>query len=161
MKISDVVTGLVLLACAVAIFVYARTFPPIPGQPYGAGAFPTVIAVGLGAFSALLAWRGLRARWSGGPREALVTLADWTRDRRTAANFLLSIVLVLVYVFASDRVGFIPLSVAILLVLFWRTGVRPVTGIVVAVVMSLAIQVAFADFLRVPLPRGILDSVLW
>lgn len=161
MKVNDLVTGLVLFACAVAIFVYAQTFPTIPGQPYGAGAFPTVIAVGLGGFSLLLAWRALQARQSGGPREALVTLADWMRNPRTAGNFLLSIVLVLVYLFASDTVGFIPLSIAILLILFWRTGVRPLTGLVVAVGMSLAIQVAFADFLRVPLPRGILDSVLW
>lgn len=161
MKVSDLVTGLVLLAAAVAIFAYARSFPTIPGQPYGAGAFPTVVALGLGAFSALLAWRGYQARRRGGRRERLVALADWTRTPGTGANFLLALVLVLVYVILSDRIGFVPLSIAILLVLFWRTGVRPATGVVVAVVMSLVIQVAFADFLRVPLPRGILDRVLW
>jgi putative tricarboxylic transport membrane protein len=161
MKVNDAVTGLVLLACAIAIFVYAQGLPKIPGQPYGAGAFPTVIALGLGGFSALLAWRGFEARRRGGPREPLVALAEWTRDRRTVGNFALALVLVLVYVFASETVGFVPLSIAILLLLFWRTGVPALTGIVVAVAMSLAIQVAFADFLRVPLPRGLLDSILW
>jgi putative tricarboxylic transport membrane protein len=161
MKVSDVATGLVLFVCAVAIFAYARSFPAIPGQPYGAGAFPTVIALGLGCFSALLAWRGLEARRSGGPREKLVHLADWARDHHTGGNFLLVLALVLVYVFASDWIGFIPLSIAILLVLFWRTGVPMLTGAIVAVLMTLVIQVAFADFLRVPLPRGLLDSVLW
>jgi putative tricarboxylic transport membrane protein len=161
MKVSDLVTGLVLLVFAVVIFAYARTFPTIPGQPYGAGAFPTVIALGLGIFSAILAWRGLEARRSAGPAERLVGLADWARDRHTAGNFLLVLVLVLVYVFASDVVGFIPLSIAILLLLFWRMHVKPLTGLIVAVAMSVVIEIAFGNFLRVPLPRGILDSVLW
>lgn len=161
MKASDLVTGLVLLAAAIAIFAYAQSFPAIPGQPYGAGAFPTVIAIGLGAFSALLAWRGYDARRRDGGQQKLIALADWTRTPRTGANFLLALVLVVVYVLLSDQIGFIPLSIGILLVLFWRTGVRPVTGVAVAVVMSLVMQVAFADLLRVPLPRGILDRVLW
>jgi putative tricarboxylic transport membrane protein len=161
MKVNDAVTGLVLFVCAIAIFVYARSFPAIPGQPYGAGAFPTVIALGLGGFSALLVWRAFDARRRTGAREPLVALAEWTRDPRTAGNFLLALVLVLVYVFASETVGFILLSIGILLLMFWRTGVRPLTGVIVAVVMSLVIQVAFADFLRVPLPRGLLDNVLW
>jgi putative tricarboxylic transport membrane protein len=161
MKVSDVATGLVLLVCAIAIFVYARGLPAIPGQPYGAGAFPTVIALGLGGFSALLAWRGFEARRRARPREPLVALAPWTRDPRTAGNFVLALLAVLVYVFASETVGFVLLSIAILLLLFWRTGVRPLTGLWVAVVMSLALQIGFSDFLRVPLPRGLLDGILW
>jgi hypothetical protein len=39
--------------------------------------------------------------------------------------------------------------------------VRPLTGLWVAVVMSLALQIGFSDFLRVPLPRGLLDGILW
>jgi putative tricarboxylic transport membrane protein len=161
MKISDLAAGLVLLLFAAVIFAYARTFSVIPGQPYGAGAFPTVVALGLGLFSAILAWRGLQARRSAGPAEKLVGLADWARDGRTLVNFLLLLVLVLVYVFASETVGFIPLSIAILVVLFWRMGVRPLTAVGVAIATSIVIDVAFANLLRVPLPRGILDSVLW
>ena len=34
-------------------------------------------------------------------------------------------------------------------------------AVVVGIAMSVIIHVAFVDFLRVPLPRGVLDPVLW
>jgi hypothetical protein len=64
-------------------------------------------------------------------------------------------------VFLSERVGFIPLSIAILFILFWRQGVSIQTAIIVAVVATVAIQLAFSDLLRVPLPRGVLTNYLW
>lgn len=157
MKVSDVISGALFLALAVFVFVYAQTLPPMPGQRYGAGAFPTLVALGLGGFSLLMiaqAWRRRAgARW--------VALADWARDGKTLGNFLLALALILVYVFFSERIGFIPLSIAILLILFWRQGIRLGTGAVVAVVATLAIQFAFSDMLRVPLPRGLLAGYLW
>lgn len=157
MKVSDVISGALFFALAVFIFVYAQTLPPMPGQRYGAGAFPTLIALGLAGFSLLMmvqAWRRRAgARW--------IALAPWARDRRTLGNFLLAMALILVYVFLSDRIGFIPLSIAILLILFWRQGVPLRNGAIVAVAATLAIQVAFSDWLRVPLPRGILTDYLW
>ncbi|MBL8662148.1 MAG: tripartite tricarboxylate transporter TctB family protein [Candidatus Odyssella sp.] len=157
MKVSDVISGALFLALAVFVFVYAQTLPPMPGQRYGAGAFPTLVALGLGGFSLLMiaqAWRRRAgARW--------VELADWARDGKTLGNFLLALALILVYVFFSERIGFIPLSIAILLILFWRQGIRLGTGAVVAVVATIAIQFAFSDMLRVPLPRGLLAGYLW
>lgn len=157
MKVSDVISGALFLALAVFVFVYAQTLPPMPGQRYGAGAFPTLVALGLGGFSLLMiaqAWRRRAgARW--------VALADWARDGKTLGNFLLALALILVYVFFSERIGFIPLSIAILLILFWRQGIRLGTGAVVAVVATIAIQFAFSDMLRVPLPRGLLAGYLW
>ncbi len=157
MKVSDVISGALFLALAAFVFVYAQTLPPMPGQRYGAGAFPTLIALGLGGFSLLMiaqAWRRRAGtRW--------VALADWARDGKTLGNFLLALALILVYVFFSERIGFIPLSIAILLILFWRQGIRLGTGAAVAVVATLAIQFAFSDMLRVPLPRGLLAGYLW
>ena len=158
MRVSDVISGAFFLALAIFIFVYAQTLPPMPGQRYGAGAFPTLIALGLGGFSILMmaqAWRRRAAgmRWA--------ELADWARDGKTAGNFFLALALILVYVFFSERVGFIPLSIATLFVLFWRQGVSLKIGAIVAVAATLAIQVSFSDLLRVPLPRGILTNYLW
>jgi putative tricarboxylic transport membrane protein len=158
MKVSDALSGAFFLALAAFIFVYAQTLPPMPGQRYGAGAFPTLIALGLGGFSLLLiaqAWRRRAAGWR------WIELAPWARERRTLGNFALALALILVYVLLSNRVGFIPLSIAILLILFWRQGVPLGRGALVAVLATLAIQVAFSDWLRVPLPRGVLTDVLW
>lgn len=158
MKVSDALSGAIFLALAIFIFVYAMRLPPMPGQQYGAGAFPIVIALGLGGFSLLQIVQTLRRRAPGTP---WVELPEWARDRGTLFNFALALALILVYVFLSERVGFIPLSVAILLALFLRQGVSLKTGVSVAVAATLAIQFAFADLLRVPLPRGILTNILW
>jgi putative tricarboxylic transport membrane protein len=155
--VSDVISGAIFLALAIFIFVYAQTLPPMPGQRYGAGAFPTLIALGLGGFSLLMivqAWRRRAGtRW--------IELAPWSRDRKTLGNFLLALALILVYVFFSERIGFILLSIAILLILFWRQGISLRNGAIVAVLATLVIQIAFSDLLRVPLPRGILTNYLW
>lgn len=157
MRVSDFISGAFFLALAIFIFVYAQTLPPMPGQRYGAGAFPTLIAIGLGGFSLLLMIQGWRRR--AGTR--WIDLAPWARNGKTLGNFLLALALILVYVFLSERVGFIPLSIAILLVLFWRQGISLRRGALVAIGATLAIQIAFSDLLRVPLPRGILTNVLW
>jgi putative tricarboxylic transport membrane protein len=158
MRVNDAISGAVFLALAAAIFVYALNLPPMPGQRYGAGTFPIVIAVGLGGFSLILIVQGLRRR---APGMRWFEWAPWARDRRTLGNFALALALILVYVFASERVGFIPLSIAILLILFLKQGVSLPTSLVVAVAATLAIQVSFSDLLRVPLPRGILTEFLW
>jgi putative tricarboxylic transport membrane protein len=46
------------------------------------------------------------------------------------------------------------------LVLFLWFGVRPLTAVIVAVGMTLLVHWFFSSMMRVPLPRGILDSVL-
>ncbi|HEY7609204.1 MAG TPA: tripartite tricarboxylate transporter TctB family protein [Alphaproteobacteria bacterium] len=158
MRVSDVISGAFFLALAVFIFVYAQTLPPMPGQRYGAGAFPTVIALGLGGFSILMMAQAWRRRT---PDTRWVALADWARDHTTIVNFLLALALIVVYVLLSERIGFIPLSIAMLLILFWRQGVSLRTGAIVAAAATLAIQLAFSDLLRVPLPRGILTNYLW
>src|SRR5256885_16563096 len=101
MKLNDILVGAFFMALATLVLAYARPLPPMPGQRYGAAAFPTVIAVGLFGFSLVLAWRAWVTR--SGPR-AWVELAAWARDRRMLANFALALVLIGVYVLASDAI---------------------------------------------------------
>jgi putative tricarboxylic transport membrane protein len=158
MRANDAISGALFLALAAFIFVYALELPPMPGQRYGAGTFPIVIAGGLALFSLILIVQALRRRV---PGARWIEWAPWARDRRTLGNFALALALILVYVFASERVGFIPLSVAILLVLFLKQGVGWRTSVIVALAATLAIQLSFSDLLRVPLPRGLLTEILW
>ena len=158
MKINDVLTGAGLFVLALYILVYAQTLPAMHGQPFGAATFPTLIALGLGACSALLAvraWRGRRQHpdW--------IELADWARAPRTRANFFITLGLILLYVLLSDRVGFILLSIAILVTMFMRQKVPFVRGAAIAVAATLVIQYAFGNLLRIPLPRGVLTEFLW
>jgi len=155
MKFHDSVCGAALLALAVFIFAYALTIPPMPGQQYGADVFPRLVAIGLGGFSLMLVWRGWKHSPQGAP---WVAIAPWARDPRTRGNFILAFVLTIAYVLLDEHVGFIPLGIAILMILFVRQKVEWRKGAIIAVSMVVLTQFLFGNLLRVPLPRGVLTG---
>jgi putative tricarboxylic transport membrane protein len=159
MKFSDLLIGTVLIIVGAGVLAYGLTLPPMPGQRYGAGLFPMLLGgcfAGFGTRFALIGWRERRARGT-----AMVSLADWARDTRLVNNILLVLALIVAYVLLSERIGFVLLSLAILMMLFWRLGVAPLRAALIAVLATAFIQISFASGLRVPLPRGLLDRVLW
>lgn len=155
MRFHDSLCGALLFALAVFIFTYALTIPPMPGQQYGADVFPRLVAIGLGAFSLMLVYRGWKSSAPGTP---WVAIAPWLHDPHTRGNFILAFVLTIAYVLLDEDVGFIPLGIVILMVLFVRQGVPWRKGAIVAVATVVVTQVAFGNLLRVPLPRGILTG---
>lgn len=76
------------------------------------------------------------------------------------ASFALMLGAMVFYLIASEPLGFIPTAFLIQLVLFLWFGVRPVMALIVAAAITIAVQYFFGSLMRVPLPRGILDSVL-
>lgn len=155
MKFHDSVCGAVLFALATFIFIYALSIPPMPGQQYGADVFPRLVAVGLGSFSLMLVYRGWRSTPAGTP---WLEVAEWARDPRRRGNFILAFVLTIGYVLLDDIVGFMPLGIVILMVLFVRQKVDWRKGIIIAVAMVGLTQFLFGNLLRVPLPRGVLTG---
>jgi putative tricarboxylic transport membrane protein len=152
MKISDAVMGALLLILAAAIGVYVSGFPAMPGQKYGGAAlFPGMIAAGLAACGVLLLVRGVRER------TPAFEFAAWTGSAPLAANFALFCGALLFYILASDTLGFMVTGTLLLLALFLKLGVRPLTSIVVAPGAALVIHLLFYKLLKVPLPWGILD----
>jgi putative tricarboxylic transport membrane protein len=158
-KVSDLAAGLALAVLGLAFAVYGLSLPPMPGQRYGAGLFPMLLGLCFVLCGLQLAWTGWHERVRTG--EALAGLGDWVRDPFRAGNFVLVLVLGAVYVVLSDQVGFIPLSIAILLVMYLRLKVPPLKGAIIALATTAVIQLGFAKLLRVPLPRGILAGVIW
>jgi putative tricarboxylic transport membrane protein len=159
MKFSDLLTGLFLILLGGGVTAYGYTLPPMPGQVYGAGLFPMLIGVCFMGFGAHLARQGQIARRAAGT--PLVAIDDWARDHRLLVNMALVLLLIIAYVVFSTRIGFIPMSLATLIILFWRLGVKWKQSILIAVVSTVFIQISFSSVLRVPLPRGILDRLLW
>ena len=155
MKLHDSLCGAVLFALAVFIFAYALTIPPMPGQQYGADVFPRLVAIGLGGFSLMLVYRGWKSSPAGTP---WLAVAPWARDPRTRGNFILAFVLTIAYVLLDEEIGFIPLGIVILMILFIRQGVSWRKGAIVAVATVIITQVLFGNLLRVPLPRGLLTG---
>jgi len=150
MKISDAVMGALLLILAAAIGIYVSGFPGMSGQRYGAALFPGMIAAGLAACGALLLARGLREK------APAFEFAPWIREAPLIANFALICGALLFYIFASDTLGFMVTGFLLLLALFLKLGVRPLTSIVVAPLAVLVIHLLFYKLLKVPLPWGVL-----
>ena len=77
------------------------------------------------------------------------------------ANVLLTLGAIIGYVILDEYVGFALLGFAILMLFFLRFGVPAFKGAIIAALMIVFIQISFVSLLRVPLPRGILDRLLW
>jgi len=157
MRANDAINGLILIVLAAVMIAMTSTFPAFPGQPYGPSLFPRVLGTLLIICGALLVWRGLAARRGG---EGWVEMAGWTREPWRVVSFFLMLVSLLGYILVGETIGFIPVAVVILFVLFLWFGVRPLTAVITAVVGTFVIHWFFSTLLRVPLPRGVLDAIL-
>ena len=154
MKFNDAIAGLALLALSIAILVNIQSFPKIPGQSIGPGAFPGLIAVLLAGCSLALIWRGFR------DKSPLVAVGAWLGSPQHVLNFLLTIGALVFYIVAAERLGFLICGALILIALFRALKVRPPVAIALAIVLPVFIHLIFYKLLRVPLPWGVLP-VLW
>ncbi|MHB1200123.1 MAG: tripartite tricarboxylate transporter TctB family protein [Polaromonas sp.] len=157
MKINNVLSGVLVGTFGAVIFVHAQSFPPMLGQNVGPNMFPQLIAVGLMICAVMLIWRGLRSLGT----EAWIVLPHWLGQRRIVLGFMLIPIVLVFYVTLSERLGFIPTAVILLMALFLVFKVRLRTALIVAIVGSLFIHTLFYKLLKVPLPWGILNSVAW
>jgi len=149
-KVNDAIIGSVLMLFAAAVFAYTRTFPSVPGQEYGPGLFPGLIAVGLFASGVALIVKGIRDRRSA----PWVVLADWVRSSRHLVSFLLGIGGMVFYILGVPVLGFVVTSIILLVILLvWLRG-RPLSSLVVGVVVSGGTYLVFHQVLRVPLATG-------
>ena len=73
---------------------------------------------------------------------------------RNYSNFGLLVGAVLVYLLLVEMVGFVLLSMLLVFVMLYWLGTRGALSIGIAIVFVPAVYQLFANFLRVPLPRG-------
>ena len=161
MRVSDTVSGTVLVLFALAEIAWTRTFPTLHGQAYGPSLFPVLIGAGLIACGVLLIARGVAARRRAPERASGPERDDRLGGARGRADFALIVAAVLAYILLSTPIGFVPLSIAILTLLLVRFGSSAALAITVALVTTGGLQVLFARVLLVPLPPGLLRGLLW
>lgn len=159
MKVNDAISGLIFVALAGAIFFFTRDFSALPGQDYGAAFFPRTIATLMALCGLILIVQGARARGAGPWAEAF----GWMRSYRHAGNFVLVIAALLFYILVSDTLGFAITATLTLyaLLLGLRGRTHWLSSAVIALVAMVAMQQFFGQFLRVPLPWGILEAYAW
>ena len=158
MRVNDAVSGAALALFALAMIWYTRTFPEMPGQHYGPALFPVLIGIGLLLTGVVLIVRGLtRLR-----TEPVFSGGAWLRSGPHLINFLAIVGGLLLYILVSDRLGFIPTALLLLFgwLLLFRGG-RPISSLVIALGVTLAVDYLFSDLLLVPLPLGMLQPLLY
>lgn len=154
MRFNDAVIGLVLIVVAAVTIWLTRSFPAMPGQKYGPELFPRILAAGIAIGGVILVVNGLRNR------RPLLALAAWTREPQAVVNFIAVPVALLLYILVSDLLGFLLTAILITFGLLYLFRRRPVSSLVIAVASVAVIQLAFTRLLLVPLPRGILESLI-
>ena len=158
MRINDAVIGAVLMLFALVMIWHTRTFPAMPGQDYGPAVFPVLIGIGFLITGLILIVSGLRRRRT----EPWFAGGEWLRSRRHVLGFVTVVGGLVAYILVSDWLGFIPTALLLLfgwLVLF-RNG-KPVSSLMIALAVTLIVNYAFSQLLLVPLPLGLLQSLIY
>jgi putative tricarboxylic transport membrane protein len=149
-KRTDRRVGLGLAVLAAAVLGSARSFPNVPGQKLGAAFLPMLIGAGLLLCAIALV---LRKR----PPAAGATMAQSPEaGEEHFGSSALTMGAVVVYILASDAVGFLLLAPLCLLATFLAQRVRIGPAILWSLGGTLIVHVAFYKLLRVPLPWGVL-----
>jgi putative tricarboxylic transport membrane protein len=141
--VSDRLTGLVLLALAVAYGVTAGGYQAMIGDPLGPAVFPTALAIALGALSLYLIVRpDLEPAWPLG---------------RALLKQVLTLVAFVAYAYLLEPLGFLVSTFLAVAVLGWLLGARLWQAGAAGVAIAIVLFVLFDTLLGLPLPAGVLD----
>lgn len=156
MHLSDRVTGLFLALLGALAFWGGSLLPAVPGQDVGPAAFPMVIGAGLVICGALIAagighsFEAAEADADGGPPGFAARLGP------IAA--LLPPALLIFYVLAAERLGFLLTAGIMLLVAARALGASWRLTAATVVLAPPVVHLIFYKLLRVPLPAGVLPA---
>ena len=158
MRLPDRATGLFLVGLGTLAAYGGWLLPPVPGQPVGPNVFPLVIGIGLAICGLMIAF-GIGHTFE--EEEELVPLepgqqAAAPRGRLYGLRALLPPALLLFYVAAADKLGFILTAGLIVLVTSTALGARPKLSVPLSILAPIGIHLIFAKVLRVPLPIGLI-----
>jgi putative tricarboxylic transport membrane protein len=161
MQLSDRVTGLFMVALGALAAYSGSRLPPVPGQQIGPNVFPLVVGIGLAICGGMIAF-GVGRHYE---TEAEADLAKITGQIATAdgdepsgwwrgLKALVPPGLLLFYVLAVDRLGFLPTAAVMVLITSGALGARLRLAVPLAIGAPLFINLVFSKLLRVPLPSG-------
>jgi putative tricarboxylic transport membrane protein len=151
MQLSDRVTGGVLVLLGAAAAYGGSRLPAVPGQDVGPAAFPMLIGGGLALCGVLVAL-GIGQTFEAPEEDAEGA------PRFAGLRALLPPALLLFYVLAVDRLGFLLTAAAMVLAASLTFGARWRLAVPLAILAPLLVHLIFYKLLRVPLPAGILPA---
>jgi putative tricarboxylic transport membrane protein len=158
MKISDRITGTVLVLLGIAAFWGGSRLPPVPGQQVGPNVFPMVVGAGLVLVGLLIAFRIGRAfedaaeaelAAHGGPDAEAEAYA-----KKRRGLVLLPPALLVFYYLVSESLGFVPTAAIMIAIAALAFNAERRLIIPAAIGGAIFIHLVFYKLLRVPLPPG-------
>lgn len=146
---TDKIGAALLVALAVGIFAVTADFPTGPHET-GPAYYPRVIAVLIAFFALVLLGRSV---YRDGVRAHRI-------ERDVTIRVVATLGLVVAYVLSLPWLGFVPGTIAFLVVAMRYSGVRSSVRIGLAAVgLTLLLYYTFVILLRIPLPRSYLFPV--
>ena len=160
MHIPDRFTGSFLVALGALAAYGGSRLPPVPGQQVGPSVFPMTIGVGLALCGVLIAL-GAGRRFEEAAEADLAAIegpAAPAPAPLAGLRALLPPSLLLFYVLAADRLGFIVTAAIMVLGTALALGARWRLALPLAALAPFAVHLVFGKLLRVPLPVGLVPT---
>ena len=151
MRFNDAILGAAFLALALFIITSASGFHTPPGQKFGPGFFPIIVASVMAAAALGLVAKGLLARRG----QRWMELDGWFSKPRLVLQGAAVFGFLVAYGLLSEVLGFLVLAPLLLWGLIWLLWGRPLVALAIAAASSFAIHQFFVQVLLVPLPGGI------
>lgn len=151
MKLNDRIIGALAVLGGLGIIAGTLGFREIPGQQFGSAFFPRIIGTAL-ILAGLVQIRVAAA----GP---LAQVGDMLTGR-AGLQVLAVLLAIFAWVALSPSLGFIATTAVLIALLALIAGGRPLAAILTGAAMAVLLYYVFARLLRVPLPYGVIESVL-
>ncbi|MDR1741193.1 MAG: tripartite tricarboxylate transporter TctB family protein [Synergistaceae bacterium] len=148
MRFNDAVIGAAVVVFGLAVIFHVRTYPDMGGRMMGPALFPTVLALLMIVAGLVQIRAGIKSKEPPVRRLPEFTLSG-------AVKFLLAAGCVVFYIYASDYLGFLITSFAVMFVLMLALRARPLLAVLVAAGATVCVYLVFNKMLLVPLPIGL------
>lgn len=160
MKLGDLPLGVLAGLFGLIVILEAASFPEMAGMAYGPEFFPTIIGVGFCLCGFVLIAGDLRARLSGAGQPLFMPEA-WLGSRKALLRLAAVLGTVIAFVLLVKPLGFI-LTLALLLFFLLRSlAAGWLISLALALGLPFLLHFCFTGLLRVPLPRGLVETLLF
>jgi putative tricarboxylic transport membrane protein len=160
MRLPDYVTGLFLTGLGGLCYYGGSLLPPVPGQQVGPNVFPMVVGGGLVLCGVMIALNIGRKFEDEAEADLAAIEGGAAAPEETRPLYRLRVLLppalLLFYVFAVERIGFIPTAAILIFLSSLALGARLRLAMPLAVLAPIVVHLLFYKLLRVPLPPGLI-----
>lgn len=160
---SNLIIAILLLIFEIWAYIQATGFRQVKGAYVQASTFPQIMDIGMMIFTVVLLIQSIvklvgQMKPDDPNAEPAPTLNPF-KNKGIGAAFLV-ILLSVLYVLLFDKLGYVLVSALVSAIIMWLIGKRkPVTVILVSVLVPLVMWVIFYKLLTVNIPMGVLQPL--